>query len=79
MPIDTLLVYVGVYGSVADAEADYEGVKVLHTEAGLIDAYDAAVIESRCVRSRRSAEDFWRAPPRAARSSVRSLGMRPQA
>ena len=47
MPIDTLLVYVGVYDRVADAEADYEGVKDLHTEAGLIDAYDAAVIERR--------------------------------
>ena len=47
MAIDTLLVYVGVYDSVADAEGDYEGVKDLHTEAGLIDAYDAAVIERR--------------------------------
>jgi uncharacterized membrane protein len=45
MPIDTLLAYVGVYDSLADAEADYEFVKELHTEAGLIDAYDAAVIE----------------------------------
>jgi uncharacterized membrane protein len=47
MPIDTLLVYVGVYGDVADAEADYQLVKDLHTEADLIDAYDAAVIERR--------------------------------
>ncbi|MGO9886192.1 MAG: DUF1269 domain-containing protein [Solirubrobacteraceae bacterium] len=47
MPIDTLLVYVGVYNDVADAEADYQAVKELHTEAGLIDAYDAAVIERR--------------------------------
>jgi uncharacterized membrane protein len=47
MPIDTLLAYVGVYDSVADAEADYQAVKELHTEAGLIDAYDAAVIERR--------------------------------
>jgi uncharacterized membrane protein len=45
MPIDTLLVYVGVYDSVGGAEADYEVVKDLHTEAGLIDGYDAAVIE----------------------------------
>ena len=45
MAIDTLLAYVGVYDSVADAEADYQLVKDLHTEAGLIDAYDAAVIE----------------------------------
>ena len=47
MPIDTLLVYVGVYGDVADAEADYQLVKDLHTEADLIDAFDAAVIERR--------------------------------
>jgi uncharacterized membrane protein len=47
VPIDTLLVYVGVYGDVADAEADYQLVKDLHTEADLIDAYDAAVIERR--------------------------------
>jgi uncharacterized membrane protein len=45
MPIDTLLVYCGVYGDVADAVSDYEMVKDLHTDAGLIDAYDAAVIE----------------------------------
>ena len=45
MAIDTLLVVVGVYGTVDDANADYELVGDLHTEAGLIDAYDAAVIE----------------------------------
>jgi uncharacterized membrane protein len=45
MAIDTLMAYVGVYDSVADAEADYELVQELHTEADLIDAYDAAVIE----------------------------------
>jgi uncharacterized membrane protein len=47
MAIDTLIAYVGVYDNVADAEADYQVVKDLHTEAGLIDAYDAAVIERR--------------------------------
>jgi uncharacterized membrane protein len=47
MPIDTLIAYVGVYDDVAGAEADYELVKALHTEADLIDAYDAAVIERR--------------------------------
>ncbi|MGN6167901.1 MAG: hypothetical protein ACTHQQ_06975 [Solirubrobacteraceae bacterium] len=47
MAIDTLIAYVGVYGSAADAEADYQVVKELHTEAGLIDAYDAAVVERR--------------------------------
>ena len=47
MAFDTLMVYVGVYERVADAEADYQLVKELHTEADLIDAYDAAVIERR--------------------------------
>jgi len=47
MPIDTMIAYVGVYGSVEDAEADYQLVKDLHREAGLIDAYDAAVVERR--------------------------------
>src|SRR5947209_19816846 len=47
MAIDTLIAYVGVYDSVADAEADYQLVKDLHVEAGLIDAYDAAVLERR--------------------------------
>jgi uncharacterized membrane protein len=45
MAIDTLMAYVGVYDSVAAADADYELVKDLHTEAGLIDGYDAAVVE----------------------------------
>jgi uncharacterized membrane protein len=45
--IDTLIAYVGVYDDVADAEADYQVVKELHTEAGLIDAYDAAIVERR--------------------------------
>lgn len=47
MAIDTLLAYVGLYDNVADAEADYQLVKDLHGEAGLIDAYDAAVVERR--------------------------------
>jgi uncharacterized membrane protein len=45
MPVDTLFVYSGVYGDVEDALADYDAVHALHTEAGLIDAYDAAVVE----------------------------------
>jgi uncharacterized membrane protein len=45
MPIDTLFVYAGVYGDVQDALADYELIKDLHTEANLIDSYDAAIIE----------------------------------
>ena len=52
MPIDTLLAYVGVYDSVADAEADYQLVKDLHRDADLIDAYDAAVVERRKVHRR---------------------------
>jgi uncharacterized membrane protein len=47
MAVDTLMVYVGVYDKAADAEADYQLVKDLHTEANLIDAYDAAVVEHR--------------------------------
>src|SRR5918993_962360 len=47
MAIDTFMVFVGVYDEVADAESDYELIKDLHTEAGLIDAYDAALIERR--------------------------------
>jgi uncharacterized membrane protein len=47
MAVDTFMVFVGVYDDVSDADADYELVKDLHTKAGLIDAYDAAVIEHR--------------------------------
>jgi len=47
MAVDTFLAYVGVYDNAAGADADYEAVKELHTKAGLIDAYDAAVIERR--------------------------------
>jgi uncharacterized membrane protein len=43
--VDTFFAYSGVYSKVQDAIDDYDAVKVLHTEAGLIDAYDAAVIE----------------------------------
>ena len=47
MAIDTLIAFVGVYDDVEDAQADYRLVHDLHTEAGLIDGYDAAVIERR--------------------------------
>ncbi len=47
MAIDTFYAYVGVYDDPADALEDYEAVHVLHSEAGLIDAYDAAVVEKR--------------------------------
>ena len=45
--MDMFLAYAGVYEDTEDALADYDAVKELHTEAGLIDAYDAAVIERR--------------------------------
>jgi uncharacterized membrane protein len=47
MAVDTFIAYVGVYPDVDAAEEDYRLVKELHVEAGLIDAYDAAVIERR--------------------------------
>ena len=47
MAIDTFMVLVGVYPDVGSAEADYELVKELHAKAGLMDAYDAAVIHRR--------------------------------
>ena len=47
MPVDTFIAYVGVYADEETADADYEAVKDLHTEAGLMDAYDAAVIVRR--------------------------------
>jgi len=47
MAVDTFVAYVGVYDNAAGADADYEAVRELHTKAGLIDAYDAAVIERR--------------------------------
>jgi uncharacterized membrane protein len=47
MAFDTFFAFLGVYDDVDDALADYETVKDLHVEAGLIDAYDAAVVEKR--------------------------------
>src|SRR6478609_4648912 len=47
MAIDTFMVYVGVYADVEAAKSDYQLIKDLHTREGLIDAYDAAVIERR--------------------------------
>jgi uncharacterized membrane protein len=45
VPVDTFFAYSGVYADLDDALADYEAIKQLHTDAGLIDAYDAAVVE----------------------------------
>ena len=47
MAVDTFIAYVGVYDNARDADADYDLVKDLHTKAGLIDSYDAAVVERR--------------------------------
>ncbi len=47
MAVDTFFAFVGVYADVDDAINDYEVIKDLHTEANLIDAYDAAVVEHR--------------------------------
>ena len=47
MAFDTFMAFVGVYPDVGSAEADYDLVKNLHYQAGLIDAYDAAVIQRR--------------------------------
>jgi uncharacterized membrane protein len=47
MALDTFIAFIGVYDDKDAAVADYEAVKDLHTELGLIDAYDAAVIERR--------------------------------
>ena len=47
MALDTFIVIVGVYPDVESADADYDLVKTLHSEAELIDAYDAAVVQRR--------------------------------
>jgi uncharacterized membrane protein len=47
MAIDTFFAFIGVYADTDDAKADYDAVKALHVEAGLVDAYDAAIVERR--------------------------------
>ena len=47
MPIDTFIVFTGVYPDKESAEADYDAVKELFKDTDLVDAYDAAVIERR--------------------------------
>ncbi|MGZ8753119.1 MAG: hypothetical protein ACXW1S_09070 [Acidimicrobiia bacterium] len=47
MASDTFFAFIGVYDNVDDALDDYEGIKALHSDAGLIDAFDAAVVEHR--------------------------------
>lgn len=47
MAIDTFMVFVGVYADKETAEEDYKLIHDLHRKEGLIDAYDAAVLEKR--------------------------------
>ena len=47
LPVDTFFAYIGVYGATSDALTDYDAIKDLHTELGLIGAFDAAIIERR--------------------------------
>jgi len=44
MALDTLALLAAQYDDLADAEADYEYVKSLYYQLGLIDTFDAAVI-----------------------------------
>ena len=45
MATDIVLAYSGIYAKAEDALADYDAVRALHSELGLIDADDAAVVE----------------------------------
>src|SRR6476659_284640 len=47
MPIDTFIVFTGVYPDKESAEADYDAVKELFKDTDLVDAYDAAIVERR--------------------------------
>ena len=47
MAIDSYIVYVGVYPDKEGAEADYAGIKELFSEANMVEAYDAAIVEKR--------------------------------
>jgi uncharacterized membrane protein len=42
--LDTFAAFAATYGSLEDAEADYEAIKDLYYEAGIIDTFDAAII-----------------------------------
>lgn len=42
--LDTFVVLTNQYGSESDALADYDAVRKLYTDLGIIDTYDAAVI-----------------------------------
>ena len=47
MAFDTFIVFTGIYPDKESAEADYELVKQLFGREGLVDAYDAAIVERR--------------------------------
>ena len=42
--LDTFAAFGATYGSLDDAEADYEAIKALYYDDGIIDTFDAAVI-----------------------------------
>ena len=44
MSLDTFVVLANQYNNESDALADYDAVRKLYTDAGIIDTYDAAVI-----------------------------------
>ena len=44
MAVDTFMVIANQYDTEADALADYEAVRLLYTDLGIIDTYDAAVL-----------------------------------
>ena len=45
MAMDTFYAFAGTYDDVDDAVADYDAIKDAHVALGIVDAYDAAVIE----------------------------------
>lgn len=44
MALDTYMVFANQYSNESDALADYEAVRKLYTDQGMIDSYDAAVL-----------------------------------
>jgi uncharacterized membrane protein len=47
MPLDTFMVMANQYDTEADALADFEAVRRVYTDMGIIDTYDAAVLTRR--------------------------------
>ena len=43
--LDTFAAFAATYDSLADAEADYDAVKSLYYDDGIVDTFDAAIIE----------------------------------